>query len=422
MPDDWTKFPPIGKPSKSTRGLEPMMVGLLGPPGSGKTRSMLRMMRGAQRVFPGPMVLIDTEAGRSRKFSPREGEKANPDHPTEATYDFERIDLGPPFRGDRCWEAIKMGLAMKPAAIGFDNLSDEHVGEGGYLDFHDKEIERMGGNEWGAWGRPSACRKKLISGISHVAAPPILFFTFIAEEKTAQVEEVDQRTGRNRKKIINKGWTPVAPLLILKTLDITCILPWDSKGTPIWESRKLPGEDFIRKWPDHLVALLSQGQLTEDHGEALARWAAGTTAQAPPAGAGATKGAREALLAELGEILAQAPDQAAKKAILAVGFPSTAWKEVQVARVEVLQLGLDKIRKHLAEVEKEDDPSIDQDQVFEILGLARAAGIDSARLPEMIGCQPHQLPVSRFEEVKALLVGNPADVPSPEPAQAMLGL
>src|SRR5258707_337604 len=85
--------------------------------------------------------------------------------------------------------------------------------------------------------KANPARHIFISGISHVAAPPILFLTFVSEEKTIQVEEADPSTGRMKKKIKNKGWTPVAPLMILKTLDLTCILPWDSKGVPIWEAR-----------------------------------------------------------------------------------------------------------------------------------------------------------------------------------------
>ena len=267
MADDWTKFPPIAAPSQD-RAPKATLIGVMGPPGSGKTRTVLRMMRGVQRIFPGPLALIDTEARRSSIYQPQKGRPANPDDPIEPTYEFQRFDLDAPYRGDRCWAAIKAALALKPSAIGFDNISDEHTGEGGYLDWHDKEVERVGGNEWGAWARPSAARKRLISGVTHLPPPPIIFFTFIAEEKTDQVK--DEKTGK--KKVVNKGWTPVAPLMILKALDLTVILPWDSAGTPIWTSRDLPHEDFVRKWPAHLTRLMTPGQITEAHGEALARW------------------------------------------------------------------------------------------------------------------------------------------------------
>lgn len=277
------EFPPVPAPVTSVRGVEPLLVGVIGPPGSGKTRSILRMMRGVQRVRQGPVVLIDTEAGRSKKFSPKPGQEADP---SRGTYDFQRIDLEPPFRSDRCLEAIRQALKVNPAAIGFDNLSDEHDGEGGYLEWHDDIINiprgqpgYVGGNEWGAWAKPAAARKRFSSGIGHITVP--LFFTFRAAEKTAE------KTIDGKKKIVNIGWVPVAPLLLIKTMDLTCILPYDSKGTPVWKSRDLPGEDFIRKWPDELREIMKEGQLTEAHGEALARWAMGDDAPAGPVQVGA---------------------------------------------------------------------------------------------------------------------------------------
>lgn len=261
------QYESIPLPSQSFRGEEPLLVGVIGPPGSGKTRSVLRMALGVQRVRSGPVVLIDTEAGRSKKFSPKRGEAANP---AQGTYDFRRIDLEAPFRSDRFLEAINQAHKVKPAAIIVDNLSDEHLGEGGYLEWHEQEIARMGGNEYGAWAKPAGARKRLASGIAHTVVP--MFFTFIAQEKT---EQVDDPKKPGKKKVIQLGWMPVAPLVLVKVLDLTCILPYDSKGTPIWKSRDLPGEDFIRKWPEYLLKVMTEGQLTEAHGEALARWAAG---------------------------------------------------------------------------------------------------------------------------------------------------
>lgn len=389
MADDWTKFPPIPKPTKSFRGLEPFLVGLLGPPGAGKTRTMLRLMRGVQRVFPGVLVVVDTEAGRSKKYSPRTGETANPDHPLEPTYDFERIDLDAPFRGDRCWAAIQQGLALKPAALGFDNLSDEHVSEGGYLDWHDKEVERVGGNEWAAWARPSAARKKLLSGISHVAAPPVLFFTFISEEKTEQITVRDERTGREKKKVVNKGWTPVAPLLTLKTLDLTIVLPWDSKGVPIWKSRDLPAEDFMRKWPDHLLALMKPGQITEDHGEALARWVKGETA----APSSAPTLDRTALLTEIKSLLATLPSQDAKKSAVAGAF-NLPWAKVERLDPAPLAAGLAALKAALVKPAPPSDPAPVPagDHRDRIISKAASVGLPLDQIAGVIGGPLTDLP------------------------------
>jgi len=240
----------------AARSQEPLLLGMIGPPGGGKTLSSLRLAKGIQRVRPGPIIVIDTEGGRSRKYA---------DH-----IPFDIVEFNPPCRPEDFLTAIKAQLARNPAAIIVDSLSDEHEGEGGYLEWHDEMVPRMGGNEWAAWAKPKASRKKLISGMLHIKTP--LIFTFRAREKTKQ--NPDARNAKD--KIINIGWQPVAPLEIVHTLDLTCILPPRADGVPVWKSDKV-GEDFIIKLPRYLAPFIEQGKpLSEDMGEAFARWATGS--------------------------------------------------------------------------------------------------------------------------------------------------
>lgn len=258
---------------QSVRGEEPLLIGLIGPPGGGKTVSALRLAAGMKRVRPGPVVLIDTEGGRSKKYSPSAGEAPNL---AVLKFDFLRVDMTPPFRPHDFLAAIQAQLPLKPAAVIVDVLSDEHEGEGGFLEWHDAianakkgEPGYIGGNEWAAWGPPKAARKRLISGLLQIKAP--LLFTFRAREKTQEA------TVDGKKKIINIGWVPVAPLEIVHTLDLTCLLPPRANGVPVWTSDKL-GEDFVIKLPAFLAPLIQKGALSEDTGEALARWALGDSA------------------------------------------------------------------------------------------------------------------------------------------------
>lgn len=257
----------------SIRGEEPLLIGLVGPPGGGKTVSALRLATGMRQVRPGPVVLIDTEGGRSKKYSPPEGQPADP---SRLMFDFLRVDMTPPFRPHDFLAAIKAQLSLKPAAIIVDALSDEHEGEGGFLEWHDEMVPKMGGNEWAAWAVPKAARKRLISGLLQIKVP--LLFTFRAREKT--VTEPGKGKG-GRDKITNIGWMPVAPLEIVHTLDLTCILPPKADGVPVWSSDKI-GEDFIVKLPAFLKPLIQDGQLSEATGAALARWAKGGEAEVIP--------------------------------------------------------------------------------------------------------------------------------------------
>ena len=184
----------------AVRSEEPLLLGMIGPPGGGKSLSSLRLAAGIQSVRGGDIIVIDTEGGRSRKYNDQ--------------IPFKIVELENA-RSDVFLEAILAQLASKPAAIIVDSMSDEHVA---YLEWHDEMVPKMGGNEWAAWAKPAAARKKLITGILKIKTP--LIFTFRARDKTKQ----------EGKKVINIGWQPVAPLEIVHTLDLTCILLADPSG------------------------------------------------------------------------------------------------------------------------------------------------------------------------------------------------
>jgi len=244
----------------AVRSEEPLLLGMIGPPGGGKSLSSLRLAAGIQSVRGGDIIVIDTEGGRSRKYNDQ--------------IPFKIVELENA-RSDVFLEAILAQLASKPAAIIVDSMSDEHVA---YLEWHDEMVPKMGGNEWAAWAKPAAARKKLITGILKIKTP--LIFTFRARDKTKQ----------EGKKVINIGWQPVAPLEIVHTLDLTCILPPRADGVPVWKSDKI-GEDFIIKLPNYLAPYIEAGKpLCEEMGAAFAKWAKGGESAAPdtsplPAGA-----------------------------------------------------------------------------------------------------------------------------------------
>jgi hypothetical protein len=233
----------------ATRSEEPLLLGMIGPPGGGKTLSSLRLAKGIQSVRGGDIIVLDTEGGRSRKYND--------------IIPFNIVEMPPNARSDMFLEAIHAQLSAKPAAIVVDSMSDEHDA---YLSWHDEMVPKMGGNEWAAWAKPAAARKKLITGILKIKVP--LIFTFRAREKTKQ----------DGRKVINIGWQPVAPLEIVHTLDLTCILPPRADGVPVWKSEKI-GEDFIIKLPNYLAPYIEAGKpLCEEMGAAFAKWAAGGSA------------------------------------------------------------------------------------------------------------------------------------------------
>lgn len=243
----------------AVRSEEPLLLGMVGPPGGGKTLSSLRIAKGIQSVRGGDIVLIDTEGGRARKYND--------------VVPFNIVELRDGARSEDYLDAIKAQLPSKPAAVIVDSMSDEHEA---YLEWHDEMVPKMGGNDWAAWAKPKASRKKLISGVLKIKTP--LIFTFRAREKTKQ-EVIN-----GKKVVTNIGWQPVAPLEIVHTLDLTCILPPRADGVPVWKSDKV-GEDFIIKLPRYLQPYIKDGEpLSEAMGAGFATWAKGGTAQPPTEG------------------------------------------------------------------------------------------------------------------------------------------
>lgn len=313
----------------ATRSEEPLLLGMIGPPGGGKSLSALKLAKGIQSVRGGPIRLIDTEGGRARKYND--------------LIPFEIVEMMGG-RSNDFLEAIKAQLADKPAAIIVDSMSDEHEA---YLEWHDEMVPKMGNNEWAAWAKPKAARKQLISGILKIKVP--LIFTFRAREKTKQ----DVVNGK--KTVVNIGWQPVAPLEIVHTLDLTCILPPRADGVPVWHSEKI-GEDFIIKLPNYLAPYIDEGKpLSEKMGAAFARWAKGENVlprtQAPPEQSAVNSAVSGSVpeTADLSDRIAEADDALAAASSMGIEMLQTAWKTVPADIKPHLKSALDRRHKPAAE-------------------------------------------------------------------------
>lgn len=251
-------------------GDDPLLLGMIGPPGGGKTYSALRVGTGIKRVRGGDLVVLDTEGGRAKKY--------------RRDFDFKWVPFDPPFRPSDFLAALTYWHEQGAAAIITDSMSDEHEGApGGVLDWHDTELDRMAGDDWAkrervtqaAWIKPKRDRIKMMNGLLRITTP--LIFCFRAREKTKQM-----KNDRGKMEPVNIGWQPIAPAEIVGGLDLTCILPPRAEGVPIWKSDKA-GEDFIIKLPNYLAPYIKDGQpMSEDMGEAFAKWARGGSPVSPP--------------------------------------------------------------------------------------------------------------------------------------------
>ena len=244
--------------TKAKRERVPMLVGLTGASGSGKTYSALRLATGMAKVTGGEIFFLDTESRRALHYAD--------------DFEFQHVPMDAPFSPLDYLEALKFCAADRDSIVIVDSLSHEHEGPGGVLEMHETELDRMAGNDsakrnrmtFSAWAKPKAQRRKLINEVLRMGVNAI--FCFRAKEKLKLV------TGKDP---INRGWQPIAGEEFVFEMTVNVLLYPGSGGVPEWHP-EMAGERVMTKLPENLAGLFFDGKpLSEETGEGLARWAAG---------------------------------------------------------------------------------------------------------------------------------------------------
>lgn len=245
----------------------PLLLGLVGPSGSGKTWSALRTATGIQRVVGGDIFGIDTEARRMAHYA---------EH-----FKFRHLDFKAPFGSADYLAAITHCVRRGAKVVIVDQLSSEHDGPGGMVGLHDAILDRMAGTDYQkrermkmlAWSEPKQARRALINGILQLNCNFI--FCFRAKSISKPVKQANGKT-----EVVPQGFVPIAGDEFVYEMTANVLLLPKSNGVPTWSSDN-PGETAAMKLPQQFRGILDRpGEpLSEDVGERLARWAAGTPAQ-----------------------------------------------------------------------------------------------------------------------------------------------
>lgn len=253
------------QPRTATRGAIPLLVSLYGPSSGGKTYSGLRLLTGAQRVLGGKIGVIDTESRRATHYAKK--------------FAFEHLDFGEPFGPADYWEAIEAMQAAGCKCILVDSMSHEHEGVGGVLEMHDAEVQRMvgrgmteGAAQFPAWAMPKGQRRRLLQRILQLGDIAIVF-CFRSKKKVRLPSKEERQAGF--KEPIPLGWMPITGEEFIYEMTAAMSLPPGARGVPDWSPRP-PETEAITKRPEAFESILTDGrQLSEEVGEAMARWAAG---------------------------------------------------------------------------------------------------------------------------------------------------
>ena len=236
-----------------------LIIGLAGPSGSGKTFSAMRLAAGMSQGKR--FAVIDTEAGRSKHYADR--------------FAFDHADLQPPFRPRAYADAIKAADEAGYSVIVVDSFSHEHAGDGGLLDWHEEELERIAKDDnkkresckMTAWIKPKTDHKRMVSRLLQVRAHLILCFR--AEQKVDIVQTSDGMKVQPKK--IASGfsdWIPICEKNLLYELTASFLLTPDHPGIP----------KPIKLEAQHRAVVSTTSPLDEQAGQKLAEWASGATA------------------------------------------------------------------------------------------------------------------------------------------------
>jgi ABC-type dipeptide/oligopeptide/nickel transport system ATPase subunit len=246
----------------AVRASVPVLFGIMGPSGGGKTYSALRLATGIQRISGGDIGVIDSEAGRALHYA---------DY-----FKFRHMDFAAPFSSMRYLEAIQHYVKKGVKTVIVDSASHEHAGAGGYLEYADAELQRLGPSmKLASFVKPSQARRAMIDGILQLKAN--IIFCFRAKEKVKPVK-------RHGKTVIEpQGFMPIASGELVYEMTACCLLLPHANGVPTWITNEI-GEKMMIKSAKQFESIFAKEQpLSEDIGQQLAEWARGPAAPPAPA-------------------------------------------------------------------------------------------------------------------------------------------
>jgi hypothetical protein len=249
----------------------PLLLGVAGGTGSGKTYSALLLARGISGGEP--FAIIDTENGRAKHYA-------------DLFPEMRHAEIHAPFRPEKYADAIVQGAKDHPVVV-VDSMSHEWAGDGGCLDWHD---DLMGGNQaknFSAWIEPKKAHKRMLTQLLQLNAHVILCFR--AEPKVEA-----KKNERGQWEYVPKpsltgldGWIPISEKMLPYELTASFLLMADAPGVP----------RPIKLQEQHKPFVPLDQPLSENTGRQLAAWAAGSSGEPNEQASGheqpasATKGA-----------------------------------------------------------------------------------------------------------------------------------
>ncbi len=180
---------------KATRKQIKIKVGVTGPTGSGKTFSALRLAKGL--AAGGKVAFIDTENESGSLYS---GDVKDFEGRTHH-FDFDVINISPPFTHDKFIGAIEAAVSEKYAVVVMDSAS--HFWEG--ILEKKSRLDAAGGNSFSNWAKVTDEYKDILAA---VLQSPIHAICCLRSKMDYVLEETE-RNGRKTSVPKKVGLAPV---------------------------------------------------------------------------------------------------------------------------------------------------------------------------------------------------------------------
>ena len=223
---------------KATKKQAKARIAIDGPSGSGKTYTSL--IAATALAKGGKIAVIDTERGSASLYSEK--------------FDFDVLELNPPFSPEIYHGAIKAAENAGYAVIVIDSLSHAWEGEGGALDMADDATKRQKTqNSYTAWREVTPIHRAMVDAILQSKCHVVV--TMRSKMEYVQEKNSDGRT------VINKvGMAPIQrsgmeyEFTIVGDMDLdNTIVISKSRYEPFsGRVQKKPGIEFFKPFVDWL--------------------------------------------------------------------------------------------------------------------------------------------------------------------------
>ncbi len=260
--------------SPARRSKVPLLIGIAGMAGSGKTFSALRLARGIAPIVGGHVAGLDTETMRMLHYAhdsnckiDSSGRCKNPGH-----FEFRHMPFSPPYSPIHYVDGVRQAIQEGAGVVVIDSASDMHEGLGGMLMQKEDLLDRWCGDNKDARDKATARAWNKVKGelketiLMLMQLNSVVIFCFRARDK---------RDWGN--KVTELGTMAIADDSLIYSMTAQALLEPGADGVPNWEP-PLKGERMqTKRGPFRDLLASTSGPFSEEMGAIMGRWAMGDT-------------------------------------------------------------------------------------------------------------------------------------------------